>query len=333
MELTWTAPQACPNREAVATQIQRLAPSAQLVNSELAAVSVEATVSENAGGLAARVTIVSDAESRTRTLEAEDCALLARAVGLVTAVALDPVVVASQLEAQSEPGAIPAPAPLPQTPPEPEPEPVPDPDPVAESADPVPPDDARRFASADRDDPKSRPSLDYGARFGLGVGGLILPNAGPGFVAAPWLGVPRFVGQLAVQYWTPRPFQLDDVQVGASFQLVAFGARGCPVLATGRWRFPLCFGVDLGAMIASGSGQQIVNEQRPVDLWAAAIAQPGVEVSLTPRFGLWAAFEAAISLTRPRFHVVQDGTERTLHETGQLGPRGFVGVTVHAPRL
>ena len=328
--LTWTAPQACPNRDAVATQIQRLAPSAELVESEPAALSVEAIVSETADGFGAEVTLHTNAESRNRTLVADDCVLLAQAVGLVAAVALDPVVVASQLEPASPPAEIPEPEPVP----EPEPEPEPAPDLTGDEPDEPPSRGGPRFVSGDRPDPpRKRPPLDYGARFGLGVGGLVLPGAGPGFVVAPWLGVDSFVAQLSVQYWTPRPHELDGVDAGALFQLVTFGARACPVLGTGRWRFPLCIGVDLGPMIAAGRGQQIVNPQTPVDLWAAAIVQPGFEVALTPRFGLWAAFEAAISLRRPTFHVVQDGTEQELHQPEVFGPRGFVGVTVHTPRL
>lgn len=326
--LSWSAPQACPTRDAVATQIQRLAPSAMLVDAEPAALSVQAIVSETADGLAADVTVRSDAESRTRTLVAEDCVLLARAVGLVAAVALDPVVVARQLEPEAPSAAIPEPEPAP------DPNPQPEPDLTGDEPDELPFRGGPRFVSGDRPDPPRTGSpLDYGARFGLGVGGLVLPGAGPGFVAAPWLGVERFVAQLSVQYWTPRLDELEGVDAGASFQLVAFGARACPVLGSGRWRFPMCIGFDLGPMIASGSGDQIMNRQRPIDLWAAAIIQPGVEVALTPRVGLWAAFEAAISVRRPAFHVVQDGSEERLHQPGVFGPRGFVGVTVHTPRL
>lgn len=325
--LSWSAPQACPTRDAVATQIERLAPSAMLVDSQPAALSVEAIVSETPDGLAADVTVRSDAESRTRTLVAEDCVLLARAVGLVAAVALDPVVVARQLEPQP-PAAIPEPEPVP------DPKPEPQPDLTGDEPDELPFRGGPRFVSSDRPDPpRTRPALDYGARLGLGVGGLVLPGAGPGFVAAPWLGVERFIAQLSVQYWTPRLEELDGVDAGARFQLVAFGARACPVLGSGRFRFPMCIGVDLGPMIASGRGDQIMNERTPVDLWAAAIVQPGFEVALTPRVGLWAAFEAAISVRRPAFHVVQDGSDEPLHQPDVFGPRGFVGVTVHAPRL
>lgn len=328
--LSWTAPQACPTRDAVATQIERLAPSAVLVDSEPAALSVEAIVSETTDGLSANVTVRSDAESRARTLVAEDCVLLARAVGLVAAVALDPVVVAQQLEAESAPAAIPEPEPAP----DPKPDPEPKPDFTGDEPGEVPFRGGPRFVSGDRPDPpRTRPPLDYGARFGLGVGGLVLPGAGPGFVAAPWLGVERFVAQLSVQYWAPRRDELEDVDAGARFQLIAFGARACPVFGSGRWRFPICIGVDLGPMIASGRGEQIMNRQTPVDLWAAAIAQPGLEVALTPRVGLWAAFEAAISVRRPEFHVIQDGEEVRLHQPSVFGPRGFVGVTVHTPRL
>jgi hypothetical protein len=232
---------------------------------------------------------------------------------VVIAVAADPIAVVAFME-------------TPQ--PEPEPEPQPEPEPESEpEAHRLP---KRSASAAPAPPPSPRPDLEYGGRLGVGFGGLVLPGAGAGFSGAPFVGVPRFHARLVGQYWLPRRRALPGLRdAGATFQLATGGVRACPILQTGRWRFPLCAGVDVGAIIGNGGGSDLEVERSATALWAAVVLEPGVEVTLTPRWGLWAAFEGAISLNRPRFHFDGGGS---VHAVGAFGPRGMVGVVVHNRR-
>lgn len=307
--------------------------------SQSADLVAEAVISQGEGGFSAVVTLRDAERTRTRTLTAQDCGQLGRAVAIVVAVALDPVATAASvlpvpLAAPPEPEALTAPTPTvaaaePQPPTAieaPIEDPIDDPidEPVAPRSPPLP--------RADRPPPSraSGPFVEAGARFGLGVGGRLLPGAGVGFAAAPFVGFRRLHARLAVQYWAPRDATLTDVsQAGATFQLVSVGVRGCPILATGRWRFPLCAGFDAGAMIGSGRGDALASRTRATDAWTAIVLAPGVELALTPRVDLWAAFEGVFSLNRPRYHLDGGGP---LHRAAGFGPRGLVGVAVHRRR-
>jgi len=326
--LQWQAPPQCPSRDEVAGHISRFS-DAVLTAPGDASVQIDGVVTPTGRGYAVVVTVATATESSQRQLEADDCVLLGRAVGLVVAVALDPLVVAARVSTEAEASATPKPAP------EPEPtllaEPVPPPrGPAPEPAQPQPP----RPPSADGPPRAAGSRVEVGGRLGLGVGGLILPGAGLGLLAAPFVGGRRFVGELALQYWVPRGEELSGtVDAGASFQLATAGLRACPVLAFDRWRVLPCAGIDGGAVIGAGRGTSLAANERVASAWAAAIVQVGAEVTLTPRLGLFAAFEGAIALTRPEFHLDLPSGAATLHQAGRFGPRGLLGIVVHTPRL
>jgi hypothetical protein len=329
VHVQWQAPSQCPAQPHVERLIERLSDAIAVPTAD-ADVDVRATVTPTVNGFAAEVELRTGAEVTTRRLAADDCALLSRAVALVTAVALDPVVVAGRVEAERAattlPSLVPEPAPA-DEPDEPD-EPVPAPPPEAPAAP-----RERLAPRADAGPSAPPPRIEAGARLGFGIGGLILPRAGAGLSAAPFVGGRRVHAELALQYWTPRTVELGGgLDAGASFQLVSVGLRGCPILTWGRWRFVPCAGVDGGALVGSGRGSSLARSQRVTTLWAAAIVRAGGEVRVAPRVSLFVAFEGAISLNRPEFHLdLADADSAGLHQVGAFGPRGRLGVVLHRP--
>ena len=328
LSLSWSAPPGCPDREAMVQQVQRLT-DARVVSEPEAPLRVHVDVALAEVGYRAVLQLDRDGTSQTRDLTADDCALLSRAVAVVVAVAADPIGVATTLEEKRSP----EPA---QSTDRAEPK-APPPRAVLSTQPPKSPNNDPKRTDPNTDSNRTDPTpkdpstpLEFGTRLSLAVGGLILPTAGVGLSLAGYLGTPQFHVRVVGQYWPPRNAELQSLpDAGATFQLATGGVRACPVLQTGRWRFPLCAGVDVGAVIGQGEGEDLRVQRSATAVWSAVVLQPGVEVTLTPRFGLWAAFEGAVSLNRPRFHLDNGGE---LHAVGAFGPRGLIGVVLHNRR-
>jgi hypothetical protein len=308
----WEAPAVCPSADEVRAMVEQLS-SADVVEAREATVTAQAVIREQDGRFLATLTVDSPEGRQRRELDADDCALLGRATAVVVSVALDPVAVAANM-------------------PEPEPEPTPAPEPEPPASKPEARPEPTSWPVVVSPPPPVRPRwpFEYGLRAAFGVGGLILPAVGVGFALAPYVGLPFLHVRVSGQYWPPRTRTIDGVRdATAAIQLAAAGVRVCPILRTGRWRFPLCIGSDVGAVIGRARGD-LVDSRGPVSsAWGAFILQPGVEVSITPRFGVWAAFEGAISYNRPTFHLDNVGA---VYQAGRFGPRALLGIAMHNRR-
>jgi len=289
--------------------------------------------SVNSGSLQARVTVetsdsrfiahVSLAIASTvqvRDLEADDCWLLARAVAIVVAVALDPLAVAAEVHTSTstEP-----------TLPEPTPEPAPTSALGLDAVVPAPAPQPSRAPASNLRAARGRTEVELG--IAAGMGGLLLPQVGAGFKLEPVVGFARadhdtrFQVRFVAEYWLPRLENFGDLDAGARIQLVSGGGRGCVAPRTARWRFPICVGADAGAMIGHGEGDDLTDHDTVSVFWAAAVFDLGAEVLLTGRIGVFAEFEGAIAFVRPRF-TSDDG--ELLYEAGRFGPRGFLGLRI-----
>lgn len=324
--IDWQAPGSCPTRESVESAVVE-ASGAAIAAADGASVVTETVVEAEADGFRATVSVRRGSSTDTRVLQTEDCVLLARAVAIVIAVALDPVAVATQFTPEPEPKPEPEPEPEPITDPLPitAPEPITEPEPITDQPPAPPP----RRSSSREDLP-----LEYGAGLALGVGGRVLPGAGVGFALSPFVGIRRVHARAVVQYWLPRTQTLpNNLQAGGRFQLAAAGVRLCPNVTFGpapdRVRLPLCAGVDFGALLGSGAGDAVQAETNASAFWSAVTLEAGAAVVIAPRVSLFAAFEGAISLSRPRFFLENGGE---LHESARFGPRGLIGIQVHNRR-
>jgi hypothetical protein len=331
LRLRWSAPPSCPPADDARQLVQALT-GARIVDDAASDAEAEVRIDPSGAGFAGRVHARGPDGEHTRELVADDCGVLSRALALVVAVGLDAVAVASRAEVSEEPV-------------EASPDPAPTPPPV-EPRSPVPRTD--RAAATPRAESVSRASaapapassreglprgLELGGRVALGVGGLVLPGAGLGVQAGPYIGT-RFVHvHVVAEYWTARTIVVPgDRSATAELRLATGGVRGCGVIERGRVRVPLCAGVDGGAVLAEGAGAGLSSSASPRAPWAAVIVQPGVALEVAPWLSLFVAFEGAVSLYRPRFRFEGMAENEDLFTVGAFGPRGFVGLELHAPR-
>ena len=331
LDLTWEAPATCPDAGQVREWVQALS-----TRDGVAPVGARAhaVVREDNGGFSSTLTLEGPSPVPARELFADDCTTLARANAVVIAVALDPIAVA-QAAAQAQVQPPPPVVTEPSTPPEPEPTIEASPA-VAEPAPPVyaEPEPVERRPTGDVPGDRSASwrtggPLRVGARIGTGVGGLVLPSAGVGFVLAPFVGGTRWRVQVPVQLWLRRSVELDATRdVRANLRMLTAGVRGGPVLGRGRVTFPLLAGVDVGGVFGEGTGADLSVGDQTSAPWAGVVLAPSLEASVLPWLSLWASAEGVISLYRPKFAIQGASDEWT---AGAGGVRGLLGLQFHRP--
>jgi hypothetical protein len=105
--------------------------------------------------------------------------------------------------------------------------------------------------------------------------------------------------------------------------LATVGLRGCLLPALGAWSWVACAGADFGSMAGSGQGVDNARTQRALFSSAeASVSLAYTRSHLAPFVGLG----ASLSLTRPRFGVVRDGTPDETFQPSQVGGLAFVGL-------
>ncbi len=323
VDLSWQAPTSCPSTDHVRTWIEALIPEFAV---DSPVVRAQITVTSSASGYAAQLELQVDDQTHSRSLEAPDCVVLARAAAVVVAVSLDPVAVASSPPLVTALDAPPPSAP-PSAPPSPSPTPAPPPRHTAPPVDPIGPTVApSRVALPEA---KPAPRLEWGVRLGPAIGGGVLPSAGVGALLAPFLGISGLHVRATAQYWTRRRISLDPRRDAAGeFRILTGGVRICPRLSRERLHIPLCGGVDAGAVFGDGTGEAVMGARTARAPWAGVVLEPGVELSATPWLSLWIALEGVISLYRPVFTI--DGATAPW-TAGAGGLRGLAGLQFHRP--
>lgn len=246
--------------------------------------------------------------SLRRTLEGRDCATLTDAVALVVAVHLDAVATAGVITAG--PSALPPEVPQASRV-------VP---PVERSAAqassfvrPQPASDATTGSAAKpRPGPRALASLAVAGELGVlprGAGALELAGG------VGWSHARLELGALASL--GPNAVSERVAGVGGRFRLLTGLVRGCGVPARGRVALPLCGGLELGDLRASGTG---LRRPATVDaLWVAAVASarpqwsPRRRSAAGPgdrrraRLALGALLDLVVPLRRHRFATAEAG--------------------------
>ncbi|MGB1275182.1 MAG: hypothetical protein ACPG77_05475, partial [Nannocystaceae bacterium] len=115
-------------------------------------------------------------------------------------------------------------------------------------------------------------------------------------------------------------------EVGGSFSLWSVRPHGCGVPVVKQVSFPLCFGVDLGAMRGTGVGALTVRETAS-SFWSAARIRGGA-LWQRGRWGLWLDASALVSLLQPSFRTVQTPL---VFRAGRVGGEFAGGVEVRFP--
>jgi hypothetical protein len=156
-----------------------------------------------------------------------------------------------------------------------------------------------------------------------GVGGFMLPGAAASVAAGFAIMLPRARFEAVGSYYLPSEAKHpDEPEVAAEIQLGAAALRGCPVLRARRWEFPLCAGLEGGAMVARGLGVEESTIER--SLWAAATAGAAAAWEPARVIALWAQVDAVVTLVRPGYSV--GGLDGSLFRAPPAGVRGFFGL-------
>lgn len=312
--LQWSAPAACPRRDALLAAIRTYLPNLDDPPLEVgrADLRIDASVlAPAAPGEAWTVRLRTsgrEGESQ-REFEAPDCEALADAVALIAAVALDPVLVARQtreaLAAANAPEAdVPRPddQDLAQAPESPEPAPTL----VLGPLEPL--DDA----------PRRRVGFAASLRGGAGMG----PTANAfGHVAGGFalLGA-RFRWQLDAGIALPRSLVLDDGRRG---RVIGWwiGSDACLVTRVKVVELPVCLGFEGGLVHARGLAPT-ANTRAQRQPWLAPRLRLGLRWSVLPRLALLLDLELLVPLVRAGFTI----GDATLTSVPALALRGGAGV-------
>jgi hypothetical protein len=164
----------------------------------------------------------------------------------------------------------------------------------------------------------------------LGVGDVGSVAGGTGGVAGGGALLGRgWRVELSALWLAPRTRVVDaDAGLSARVGLVAGALRGCAVPGLRRLEFPVCAGLEVGALRGRGEGEGLGIPRVDALGWVAAVVGPAVAWPVTRRLALVLQVDAVVPLLRPRFEV---GGFGPVHETGAAAGRAALGVEVRLP--
>jgi hypothetical protein len=279
-ELSWDAPAQCPSVEQVRARVDELLVVAP---AEGEAIAAEVQVVASEAGFVASLRLRSGEREGLRELGDPDCRELAEALALIIALAVDPELMSREpVDEEPEPITAEQPEPIDE-----QPDPVDEqPDPKEEEPDPI--------EDAPRPEPPSTTRL---RGFGLALrGGAAFAIIAPASARVQLSGSSFgrwWRAELGVSTSIPQPIDIGR------FSITAAELRGCFVPERRAVEFPLCVGVEAGAM--TGVGRE-GGGRRATAPWLAA--SPGVGVSwvlLQDRLALDLRADALLPIVRPAF--------------------------------
>ena len=279
---------------------------------------LEGTIESTASGWRLRLTTRVGTLVDERSLDANDCSVLADAAALVAVVMLDPVKAADTIEAEAAAAEVARaeakegrtvlppsiPEPIPASPPEPELERR---RPARQPVQPMQP--MQPWVAA-----RVRGGGEYGATPG-GTGAFDLGVAVAGLGRAGRLRT-ELVGLYAIGREASSPNARTRIHLGV------IGPRFCAALPAGPVEIPLCGGLEIGAMRADTAGNT-TNA-----LWLAAHAEPGVRWAFADRVSLWVSAQVVVPMRYPDFELIDATTGARLEGVYQPAPvaaRGLLG--------
>jgi hypothetical protein len=303
VDLSWTAPDGCPDAAYVTSYLERLL-GRHIEPSSESAIRAVGTVRKNEVGnweLAFRIS-VSDRVAE-EVLVASKCRALADATVLKTALAADPLAVVDAIEARPASGAGGT---------------------ASGGSSGSPAGEPPLALSSVGFVPAPEPTLVRLRVEGVGImGPMPALGRGGGVYASLQHGRVRFElgGEIA---WGGETRSSSAPSVGAHLSLISGAARTCLLLPReGRWSVPICGGFELGVMHGAGFGAAVPESAQ--SLWGAAVVGPAVRFSASRRWALWVELDAVVPLIRPGFYVENLGT---LYVAPAAGTRGAVGLEV-----
>lgn len=316
----WEAPAECPTRDDVIEAIRVYLPELD-----------EPTDSPGRADLRIAVRLASEAETWTaelrtsghdgnaeRRFSAAACVELADAIALITAVALDPVLVARRTTVVETRPSEPEIEPPEIGPPELD-EPI-DPPELVEP----PNDDPLQgliLTAIPEDSPRTR-DVDLGIGV-QGIGSWGPTETGFGGLAGSFaVFAGRWRWQLDGGWWIPRTQTLADGR-GGRIQGWWLGTRGCLVPRIGAVELPLCPGIEAGQVRARGIAPT-TNVRGGTQPWVAITVGPGLRWAVVDRLALTLDATLLVSLVRGRFLI----GDEPITSMVPVGFRGALGLEV-----
>jgi len=338
VSLRWLGPPECPERLQVLAQIEGyLGEGASELRGEplYAEASIERLGPE-------RWSSTLRLGAVTRHLEAESCAVLSRAIALVTAVHVDALSTSARLEVSELDSEVAV---------------QPDGTTPKLGAEAVGGEATRETRELDDgsaeprasapstvgdaiadDEPvlRTRPRSDRrSALRGLlrveGMAGLgVMPVATGGVALAGGVSLRALRVEAGVELWPPREVRHSTASsITGSLSMLAGSARACWVPSHDRLEFPLCAGLRAGGM--RGIGRRGVLAPEPAwGPWVDAMVEAAVVWSPIPALGLRLGAGAGLALTASRFHV--GSSPEPLFRVPPVNARVLAGVEVYFAR-
>jgi hypothetical protein len=317
--LRWDGPPECAGWDPLHERLTELLP--ELAVRDEGAVAVGVSLSAVTEGFTVVVEVGSELGVDRREFVAESCAVAIGASALVIAVALDPIAVAHELERLRQ-----EPEPEPEPEPDPGPEPEPDPGPETEPEPELEPSvsftlEPRSDAPGDRKRRELRAGLAA-----LGGGGYGPLQSGSGLLMARIALLGRAWRAELRGAWLPGiVHDLGDARrVRVDGWLL--GGRGCGVLERNTLEFPLCVGIEAGA-VRGAAFEPIANRNTGTQPWVAAEVGPGLHWVPRPRLALGLEVAAVVPFVTGGFAL--DG-QRVLG-FAPVGVRVLAGIELRLP--
>lgn len=305
VRLGWSAPEGCPDAEAIRARIAALTAGRP---DGVGTLEIDASVVAQPDGYALRLATTLRGESGLRELSSTECSTLADTVALVAAISLDPGLATDSPgpdEPPSEPTVLePRLVEPPSTPPD-EPAAAP-----VETVDPTRPTKESGPRLMDRAPRVPAPGLLLRGGLGPELGALPGPSAALRMsVGVAW---PRVRLLLAATYLAPRRAE-GPGDTAALYQQGSVALLGCGRFGRGAWSLPACAGIEAGGLRADGRGLQTPGTV--VGPWLGPAASVGVIRTLR-RGGLWLELEGVARSVATR--VVIDDTLAFRPSVGSL---------------
>ncbi|MBK6919487.1 MAG: hypothetical protein IPH07_18990 [Deltaproteobacteria bacterium] len=293
LELTWSAPDGCPDAAQVREHVQRRAGTTALRRT-LARGRIE-RLDDSTWML--ELVLEGDDGAFRRELRGTSCEALTAAAGLLIAVAADPTTrsgappdeaappLGSQVDEDiTNPPAVTSAAPPSRPPPTPR---------ASDTRAPVETSMRTRTRGVD-----AALRVDIGGQF-LRVLPAIADASFGGALAVRW---PRARAELRGRYLPgQRSRYADRPSLGGVIDLWTLGASGCYAPRWQRLEFPICAGIELGMMRGRSFGA--IDNRDAAALFAALPLDAALVWSPIRRVGLLAGLGVSPTLRRPGFHV------------------------------
>jgi hypothetical protein len=321
IDVRWDAPVGCGDAESVRQHALR-----RLARAKGTPVTARGTVQAiDDSTLGMHLDVATNHGRESREIRAASCDALVEAAGLLIAVAVDP-------DAATREPVDPAGAP-----------PIDHDDPTPQAPDDRSAIDRRGPAAAAAPRAAANPPaaaarrtrtpplrrIDGAVRVELGARfARVLPRA-VGFVASGAAAVRFPAARLELKATHAIGQSVDEPgipDVGAIVSLTSAAVAGCWAPRRRRLEFPVCGGVELGAMRGRSFGA--TRNSDATSLFVAIPVDAGIIVSPVPRVGIVVLAEVAPTVRRPSFHLRD---RERLFVAGPVGARAVIGVEVRFP--